>query len=95
MEQTIARRIILFAHSMGAQVAVEALRQMANKGKVAHLERLHAVILASPDIDLDLFRAEVQTFDRFDVPVYIFVSTHDKALHLSSRLRGGGQPAPW
>jgi len=79
--------ISLLAHSMGNYLAVEALRQMAirDRGLPA---KIRDVMLASPDIDVDVFRREIAEIDatarttRFT----LFVSRDDKALGLSSFL---------
>jgi esterase/lipase superfamily enzyme len=83
-----AERIVLVAHSMGAQVALEALRQMALVGAPRFFGKLQAVALLSPDVDVDLFRSEVAPLATMDIPWFIFVSSHDRALRASSFLRG-------
>ena len=44
--------------------------------------------LLSPDVDVDLFRSEVAPLATMDIPWFIFVSSHDRALRVSSLLRG-------
>ena len=83
-----AERIVLVGHSMGAQVALEALRQMALVGAPRFFDKLNAVALLSPDVDVDLFRSEVVPLATMDIPWFIFVSSHDRALRASSFLRG-------
>ncbi len=79
--------ISILAHSMGNYLAVEALRQMAirNRGLPP---KIRDVMLASPDIDVDVFRRQIAEIDakprvtRFT----LFVSRDDRALGLSSFL---------
>jgi esterase/lipase superfamily enzyme len=85
---TRTERIILGAHSMGALVAMEALRQLVLAGERGALDKLQAVVLMNPDLDIDVFRRQMQVLARADVPVYIFVSSADRALRASSILRG-------
>ena len=51
-------RVTVLAHSMGNWVTLEALRQMAIRdGRVA--AKIRNVILAAPDVDLDLAREQI------------------------------------
>ena len=83
-----AETIVLVAHSMGAQVAIEALRQMALTGAPPFFDKLYAVVLMSPDVDVDLFHSEVRPLAHMDIPWFIFVSGRDRALRISSLVRG-------
>ena len=83
-----ADRIVVVGHSMGAQVALEALRQMALTGAPRFFDKLNAVALLSPDVDVDLFRSELTPLAYMDIPWFIFVSSHDRALRVSSLVRG-------
>ena len=59
LADTDADRIVVVGHSMGAQVTLEALRQMALTGAPRFFDKLNAVALLSPDVDVDLFRSEL------------------------------------
>lgn len=82
-----AADVTLLGHSMGAWLTVEAVRQLRLTGKGATLARLN-VILASPDIDIDVFRAQMRTIGPLTPPVTVLVSRDDKALAVSSRISG-------
>jgi esterase/lipase superfamily enzyme len=88
MLQEIARagaeRIILVGHSMGAALTMETLRQMALNSDRLVLDRLAGVILMSPDIDVDVFKAQAGAFRRLPQPFLIFTSNRDRALALSA-----------
>jgi esterase/lipase superfamily enzyme len=81
--------VSVLAHSMGTFLAMEALRQMAiRNGRIA--PKIRNVVLAAPDIDVDVFRQQLGAMGppaqrpRFTV----FTSTDDRALKISSRIAG-------
>ncbi len=83
------REISILAHSMGNFVAVEAIRQMAIRNH-GMSPKIKDIMLASPDIDFDVFRrqiAEIEASDR-SPPVTLFVSKDDRALAASSLIAG-------
>jgi esterase/lipase superfamily enzyme len=83
-----ATRIDLVAHSMGTWLAVEALRQLAIAGNPDLGGRLGDVVLASPDIDVDVFRSQMLRIGKPKRPFFVLLSADDKALRLSSLLAG-------
>ncbi|WP_415182373.1 alpha/beta hydrolase [Phaeovulum sp.] len=83
-----AKRIIIVAHSMGASLTMETLRQMALTGNTRVPARLGGVVLISPDLDVDLFRAQARTIGHLPQPFVIFTSQRDRALRLAARLSG-------
>ncbi|MBY3378376.1 alpha/beta hydrolase [Rhizobium laguerreae] len=79
--------ITIMAHSMGTWLTVEALRQMAiRKGHVA--PKINNVILASPDLDVDVFGRQFASLGKERPHFTIFVSQDDRALALSRRISG-------
>ena len=91
MARTNAEGYDIFAHSMGAFLMMEAMRDQVQQGKFNDTGRLQSIILASPDIDMDLFRIQLEEidtkFDRF----YVLMSQDDNAL-TTSRILSGGVP---
>ena len=83
-----ARRVGVIAHSMGAFLTMEALRQMdiGRPGSVART--LDGVLLISPDIDVEVFRSQARRIKPLPKPFAIFLSQRDRALNLSARLTG-------
>lgn len=79
-------RIHVLAHSMGAWLTMETLRGIAQSGHPDLDGRLGEVMLAAPDIDLNVFRQQVARLDPHRVS--IFVASNDRALSLSSRIAG-------
>lgn len=80
--------ITIMAHSMGSWLTVEALRQLSIRdgGLPA---KIRNVILASPDLDVDVFSRQMQEIDRSHLKMTIFVSRDDRALDVSRRIAGG------
>ena len=87
--QTKATRILLVGHSMGSYVVMEALRDLAMTGRRDVLGRIGGVVLAAPDIDVDVFQSQVQDIGTLPKPFTIIVSRRDRALGISRRLAGG------
>ncbi|OJF96919.1 alpha/beta hydrolase [Pararhizobium antarcticum] len=79
--------VTVMAHSMGSWLTVEALRQMAIRdGRVA--PKIKNVILASPDLDVDVFGKQWEAMGKDKPKFTIFVSRDDRALTLSRRISG-------
>ncbi len=85
--------ISILAHSMGNWVTVEALRQMAirNNGRLA--PKITNVMLAAPDIDIDVFGTQVSQIRQTGRPgkpanFVLFTSRDDRALAVSRRVWG-------
>jgi esterase/lipase superfamily enzyme len=79
--------ISILAHSMGNYLAVESLRQMAIRDRGLP-SKIRDVMLASPDIDVDVFRRQIAEIDvkPRTTQFTLFVSRDDKALGISSFL---------
>ncbi|SIO49519.1 Esterase/lipase superfamily enzyme [Rhodovulum sp. ES.010] len=80
--------VLIVAHSMGALLTMEALRQMALEAPGRVGREIHELVLLSPDIDIDVFRAQVRDIGRMPDSVIIVTSQRDRALTLSARLSG-------
>jgi esterase/lipase superfamily enzyme len=80
--------VALMAHSMGNWVALEALRQMSIRdGRIA--PKINTVILAAPDVDVDVFRQQITRLGEPRPKFTLFVSQDDRALAISRRIYGG------
>jgi esterase/lipase superfamily enzyme len=82
-------RVHILAHSMGAWLAMEALRENAISGSPDLSGKLGDVMLAAPDIDLNVFRQQLARLDPSHV--FVLVSSNDRALSLSRTLAGDRQ----
>jgi esterase/lipase superfamily enzyme len=79
-------RVHILAHSMGTWLTMEALRERAIAGGADLNGKLGTIVLAAPDIDLNVFRAQTARIDASHISV--LVSANDKALSLSRFLAG-------
>lgn len=86
-----AKRVDILAHSMGNWVTMEALRQFAITDDRDLDGRLGDVILASPDIDVDVFKAQMARYGKPNRPFTIMLSGDDRAL-LISQIIAGNRP---
>lgn len=83
-----AKEIDIIAHSMGNWVTMEALRQLAIAKDPDLGGSIRGVMLASPDIDVDVFKSQMARYGRPKKPFLILLSGDDKALRFSSLLAG-------
>ena len=81
-------QVSVLGHSMGSWLVMEALRQLRLGGDDATLGRLQ-VVLAAPDIDVDVFRAQLDVVGRLTPPLTVLVAPDDRALRISARLNAG------
>ncbi|MDL2410568.1 alpha/beta hydrolase, partial [Rhizobium calliandrae] len=80
--------VTILAHSMGSWLAAEALRGVAMREKSIPA-KVKNVILASPDIDIDVFRRQFTEMGPRRPHLAILTSSSDKALGVSRFLSGG------
>lgn len=84
-ESVKIKRITLVAHSMGGFLSMESVRQLRLNGRAGTLGKLQ-IILASPDIDVDVFRSQITDIGDLSTPITLLVSKSDRALTVSSLL---------
>jgi esterase/lipase superfamily enzyme len=79
--------IAVLAHSMGNWVTLEALRQHAiRRGRVD--PKIRNVMLAAPDVDIDVARTQLRALGPNRPRITLFVSQDDRALAISQALAG-------
>lgn len=83
-----AEKVTILAHSMGNWVTVEALRQIKISGTPIPPEKIENIILAAPDIDVDVFKSQLKRFGKPPKPFIVIVSRDDKALAFSDFIAG-------
>lgn len=89
LTRTRARNVDVFAHSMGSLLVMEGLVERARTDRPGR-GKLDTVMLAAPDIDLDLFRTHLaQLSPETRRSIFLLISARDRALGVSSRLAGG------
>lgn len=91
LKQAGAKRIDIIAHSMGNWLTMEALRQFALADDMDIRKALGDIILASPDIDVDVFKSQLRRIGRPEKPFFVIVSQDDRAL-LASSIIAGNRP---
>lgn len=84
-----ASSVNVMAHSMGNLLTVEAMRQAQSAGIFNRSGKLKNIILASADIDMDVFRDQMSVFVPEDRRFYVLISADDKALATSRFLAKG------
>jgi esterase/lipase superfamily enzyme len=77
------------AHSMGTMVTVEALRQLYDRRGASMANRLGAVVLASPDIDIDGFKSSIVRLGGFSRKITVLTVAKDRALGAMRDMAGG------
>jgi esterase/lipase superfamily enzyme len=82
-------RVHILAHSMGGLVTLEALRSMIDRSGGLLADRFGAIVLANPDVDVDLFKRQAKRLAPLVPKMTVIVSGKDRALEISSRLAGG------
>ncbi len=81
------KKISIIAHSMGNWLTLEALRQMAIRdGRVA--AKIKLVLLADPDVDVDVSREQIAAMGPDRPHIVLFVSKDDRALAASKEVWG-------
>ena len=84
--------VSMLAHSMGNWVALEALRGRSIRGgqnsASLRADKLKNVLLVAPDVDVDVFRTQIQRMGTARPRIALFVSQDDDALSLSKTIWG-------
>lgn len=82
-------RVHIVAHSMGTLLTLETLRQLRSEVGDDAINKIGAVVLASPDIDIDQFEQTVRRLGPVASRITVISATNDRALAVSARLAGG------
>lgn len=89
LNKSIATKFHIFAHSMGSFLTMEAIVDVAQQNQFNRTGRLQNIVLASPDIDIDLFRSQIgQINTKFD-NFFVLLSKDDSALRAARQIAGG------
>jgi len=90
LAKTNAKGADVFAHSMGSLLTMEAMvAAEKSSGTFNASGRLNTVMLAAPDIDIDLFRSQLSMIGKYHQKLYVLTSKDDYALNISRRVSGG------
>ena len=82
-------RVHLVAHSVGTMVTMEALRQLYARRGESIVDRIGAVVFASPDIDVDVFSSSVERIGPLAAKITVITASNDRALAVSRWIAGG------
>ncbi|MFD2182533.1 alpha/beta hydrolase [Rhodoplanes azumiensis] len=82
-------RINIVAHSIGTMLTLEALRQVHARRGDDLVNRIGAIVFASPDIDMDVFVSSVGRIGRLADKITVVTATNDRALAVSRIIAGG------
>jgi esterase/lipase superfamily enzyme len=91
--KTGARKFDILAHSMGGFLTAEVLRGAAMRGNGRYNGKLDQAMFAAPDIDIDVFRRQLEKITPQRLPITVFVSADDKALGFSRFVWGSSNRA--
>jgi esterase/lipase superfamily enzyme len=90
VSRTRADSADILAHSMGTLLIMEGLVDLEQAGTLGRRGAINHIMLASPDIDIDLFRTQLNQLPReIREKIFVLVSRDDRALRASSVLAGG------
>ena len=84
------KSIDIIAHSMGNWLAMETLRQLAIAGNRDLDGKLGYVVLASPDIDVDIFKKQMKRYGKPDRP-FVSCCFQQTTRHCASRASSPGR----
>lgn len=89
LNQTNATGFDVFAHSMGTLLTMEGLLQLDLQGKLNQRGKLRTIVLAAPDIDINLFESQLSQMKVGKDKIFVLVSADDSALRVSRIISGG------
>lgn len=90
ISRTRAESADILAHSMGAFLTMEGLVHLEQTGTLGRRGDINHIMLASPDIDIDLFRVQLSKLPRrIREKIFVLISEDDNALRASAMLAGG------
>ena len=82
------KEVTVLCHSMGCQLTMEALRSRSLRaGKIG--AKVRNVLLVAPDLDVDVFREQMQQTGSNRPRFALFLSQDDHALKISKSIWGG------
>jgi len=89
VSRSIATGYYVFAHSMGGFLTMEGIVDAVRSGTFdPNAESLRGIVLASPDIDMDLFQTHVAQIGPLKDDIFVLLSREDYALRVSRWLAG-------
>lgn len=84
-----ANQYDLLAYSMGAFLIMEAISYAELEGEFNNAGKLRNILLAAPDIDITVFRKQLETITHDNQDFFVLISADDSALSFSKAISGG------
>jgi esterase/lipase superfamily enzyme len=92
-KQPQVTEVNILAHSMGNWITLEALRgrsiRASRTASNLKSDKLKNVLMVAPDVDVDVFRSELERMGSYRPRISLFISRDDEALRLSRFIWGG------
>lgn len=87
LHQSDAQQIAIMTHSMGSFLAVESLVKLDDRGHGDVIKNIDHLILASPDVDLDVFERQWRELRSKPQKTSVILSDRDRPLQSSAAMR--------
>ena len=84
-------RVHIVAHSLGTLPTLESLRQLSARYGDTVTAKIGAVVLAAPDIDMDVFASSIPRLGALAGKITVIVAANDLALAVSKKIAGGAR----
>ena len=97
LENSPVEGLDIVAHSMGNFVTMEAIRGVTSRRGFNTHGKVRNIVLAAPDIDIDLFQMQVRSIPEDQRNFFVLTSSDDRALatsRLIARRSRAGQVPP-
>ncbi len=82
-------RVNIVAHSVGTVLTTEAMQRLYAKRGAYAADRVGAIVLASPDIDMNVFTAAIPQMGPLVAKITVVTAIDDRALAVSQIVNGG------
>ncbi|WP_208999272.1 alpha/beta hydrolase [Roseibium sediminis] len=89
LNESKAEDIVILAHSMGNWLMMETAARIPERERQQLDGKVSQVILAAPDIDIDVFKSQLRRIGKPQKPYLIVLSKDDRALRVSRAIAGG------
>lgn len=79
----------IIAHSMGSMLTIEGLRQIYARSADRAVDKIGAIVFASPDLDIGIFSSSVRRMPPLAQRMTIVIAADDRALAVAGKMAGG------
>jgi esterase/lipase superfamily enzyme len=78
----------IVAHSMGSMLTIEGLRQIYARYTDRAADKMGAIVLAAPDLDIGIFSSSVGRMRRLAQRMTVVIAADDRALAVAGKVAG-------